>query len=102
MYIVFNDYSCPTSNEMCFTFSCILYQIAINFTMTSVTNWTLLYHRHGNSDNITNRSHDADSMGDILTGLDKGTSYVVLVAASNTAGMGPFANSTATTLIDGE
>ena len=54
------------------------------------------------SNNVTNRSHDADSMGDTLTGLDKGTSYVILVAASNTAGMGPFGDSTATMLIDGE
>ena len=83
------------------SFDGTLHQVTITNSMTSVTNWTLFYYHHGSSD-ITSRSHDADSMGDILTGLDKGTSYVVSVAASNTAGMGPFGDNTATTLIDGE
>lgn len=68
--------------------------------MTPVTNWTLQYHPTNDGSDVTMRSHDANTNEDELTGLSKGTSYTVSVAASNTAGMGPFGERVTSTLID--
>ena len=68
--------------------------------MTPVTGWTLRYHPTDDSNDVTMRSHDAGTNEVELTGLSKGTSYTVSVAARNTAGIGPFADETRLTLID--
>ena len=68
--------------------------------MTAVTGWTVRYRRTGSSDDFTMGSHDANVMEYVLTGLDKGTSYIVSVAASNSADMGPFTEKMESTLID--
>ena len=68
--------------------------------MTAVTGWTLQYHPTDDGSDVTMRSHDANINEDELTGLSKGTSYTVSVAASNTAGMGPFDEQAVRTLID--
>ena len=68
--------------------------------MTPVTGWTVGYHPTGSSDDVIMRSYDANVNEDVLMGLDKGTSYTVLVAASNSAGMGPFTEEVSSTMID--
>ena len=68
--------------------------------MTSVDGWTLRYHPTDDSSDVMMQSPDAGTNEVELTGLSKGTSYTVSVAASNTAGMGPFANETILTLVD--
>ena len=68
--------------------------------MTPVTGWTVCYHPTGGSDDVMMRSHDVNVNEDVLIGLDKGTSYTVLVAASNSAGMGPFTEEVTSTMID--
>jgi len=67
--------------------------------MSAVTGWTVHY-RRSDSSSVMIRPHNANVTNDVLMGLDKGTSYIVSVAANNTAGMGPFTNQTITTLID--
>ena len=67
--------------------------------MTAITGWTVHYYPTGSSDVIM-RSHDANVNEYVLMGLDKGTPYTVSVAASNTAGRGPFAEEVESTLID--
>jgi len=67
--------------------------------MSVVTGWTVHY-RRSDSSNVMTTSHNVNVNNDVLMGLDKGTSYIVSVAASNSAGMGPFTNKTITTLID--
>ena len=59
----------------------ISHQGAVNSTMTTVTGWTVRYHPISNSNDVTERSHDADTNEVMLTGLSKGTSYTVSVAA---------------------
>ena len=68
--------------------------------MTAIAAWTVRYHPTGSSDDVIMRSHDANVNEDVLMGLDKGTSYTVLVAASNSAGIGPFTEEVASTMID--
>ena len=68
--------------------------------MTPVDGWTLRYHPTDDSSDVMMQSHDAGTNEVMLTGLSKGTSYTVSVAASNTAGMGPFADETMSTLIN--
>ena len=67
--------------------------------MTAITVWTVCYRRTGSSD-VTMGSHDANVMEYVLMGLNKGTPYTVSVAASNSAGMGPFTEEVESTLID--
>jgi len=67
--------------------------------MTPVMEWTLRYSRTDSSD-ATISPHPANSMTELLSGLDKGTSYDVMVASSNSAGMGNFMTVTERTLID--
>ena len=87
---------------VCLTFGYIIHQGPTDSSMTPVTGWTLRYHPTDDSNDVTMRSHDANTNEDVLTGLSKGTSYTVSVAASNTAGMGPFTEQTRSTLIDRE
>ena len=72
----------------------------MNTSMTAVTGWTLRYHPTSDSNNVTEESPDANTNEVTLTGLNKGTSYTVSVAARNSAGMGPFTEETTSTLID--
>jgi len=71
--------------------------------MTPVTEWTLRYRRTDSSDNPTissNSPYSANIMSEVLSGLEKGTSYDVMVAASNSAGMGNFTTQTERTQVD--
>ena len=71
--------------------------------MTPVTRWTLRYRLTGSSDDLTispSSLHSADSRGEVLTGLEKGKSYDVMVAANNSAGMGDVTTEMETTLVD--
>ena len=70
--------------------------------MTPITGWTVRYYPTDNSSDVTLRSHDANTNYDVITGLNKGTSYVVSVAASNSAGLGRFDAEIVSTLIDGK
>ena len=72
----------------------------MNSSMTAVTGWTLCYNPTGSSDDVIMRSHDANINEYVLMGLDKGTSYTVSVAASNSAGMGPFTEEVESTMTD--
>ena len=85
---------------MCLIFGYIIHQAPTDSSMTPVTNWTLQYHPTDDGSDVIMRSHDANTNEDELTGLSKGTSYTVSVAASNTAGMGPFGEQVTSTLID--
>ena len=67
--------------------------------MTAVTNWTVHYGITDSND-VTITSYNAGDNGDELTGLEKGTSYTVSVAATNSAGSGQFTIRTISTLID--
>ena len=67
--------------------------------MTAVTGWTVHY-EITNSNDVTITSYNADDNGDKVTGLEKGTSYTVSVAASNSGGIGQFTTRTISTLID--
>lgn len=67
--------------------------------MTAVTGWTVHFRRSDSSD-VNSLSYDANANRGMLTELDKGASYIVLVAANNTGGMGPFTERMITTLID--
>jgi len=67
--------------------------------MTPVMEWTLRYRRTDSSD-VTVSPHPANSTSEVLSGLEKGTSYDVMVAASNSAGMGDFTTETERTLVD--
>ena len=69
-------------------------------SMTPVDGWTLRYHPTDDSSDVMMQSPDAVTNEAELTGLSKGTSYIVSVAASNTAGMGPFTDETILTLVD--
>ena len=66
--------------------------------MTAVTGWTITY--RSDSSDVMMESHDANSNGVELTGLNKGTSYTISVAANNSVGMGLFTTQTISTLID--
>ena len=77
----------------------IIHQGPTDSSMTAVTGWTLQY---DDGSDVTMRSHDANTNEDELTGLSKGTSYTVSVAANNSAGMGPFGEQVERTLIDRE
>ena len=90
-----------TYNKVCLTFGYVIHQLTPDPSMTAVTSWTIQYHCTDSDDDVMMQSHDADGVNEYeLTGLDKGTSYTVLVAASNSAGMGPFTNQMVMTLID--
>ena len=78
----------------------VIHQGPSNSSMTAVTGWTLQYHPTNDGSDVTMRSHDADTNEDQLTGLSKGISYTISVAADNTAGMGPFGEQVESTLID--
>ena len=67
--------------------------------MTAVTGWTVHYGITDSND-VTITSYNANDNEDKLTGLEKGTSYTVSVAASNSAGRGQFTTRTISTLID--
>ena len=84
---------------MCLTSEYTIYQVTIDVSMTAVTGWTVNYQR-GDSNDVMMESHDANRNGVVLTGLNKGTSYTISVAASNTAGMGTFTTQTETTQTD--
>ena len=85
---------------MCLTFGYIIHQGPIDSSMTPVTGWTLRYHPTVDSNDVMMQSPDAGTNEVELTRLSKGTSYTVSVAAGNTAGMGPFADETISTLVD--
>ena len=85
---------------MCLTLGDIIHQVTITSSMTAITVWTVRYRRTGSSDGFTMGSHDANVMEYVLMGLNKGTPYTVSVAASNSAGMGPFTEEVESTLID--
>ena len=85
---------------MCLTFGYVIHQGPADSSMTPVDGWTLRYHPTDDSNDVMMRLHDADTNEVELTGLSKGTSYTILVATSNTAGMGPFADETILTLIN--
>ena len=68
-------------------------------SMISVTSWTVHYGITDSND-VTITSYNADDNGVELTGLEKGTSYTVSVAASYSAGRGQFTTRTISTLID--
>ena len=70
--------------------------------MTAITGWTVRFHPTGDSSDIMETSHDANVNEYVLTGLSKGTSYTVSVAASNSAGMGPFTEQTESISVDRE
>jgi len=73
--------------------------------MTPVTGWTLRYRLTGSDDDPTispNSPNSAANTGEILMGLQKGTSYDVMVAASNSAGMGEFKTVMGRTQVDRE
>ena len=70
--------------------------------MTAITNWTVRYYPTGDSSDVMEGSHGANDDEYVLTGLSKGTSYTVSVAAINSAGMGPFAEQTVPTPADRE
>ena len=67
--------------------------------MTAVTGWTVHYGITDSND-VTIASYNANDNGVELTRLEKGTSYTVSVAASNSAGIGQFTTRTISTLID--
>ena len=71
-----------------------------NSSITPVDGWTLRYHPTDDSNDVMMQSPDAGTNEVMLTGLSKGTSYTVSVAASNSAGMGPFTDETISTLVD--
>ena len=70
--------------------------------MTTITGWTVRYYPTGDSSDVMEESPDADDNEYVLTGLRKRTSYTVSVAASNSAGMGPFTEQSASTPADRE
>jgi len=70
--------------------------------MTAITSWTVRYHPTSDSSDVMETSHDANVNEDVLTGLNKRTSYTVSVAASNSAGMGQFDEESASTPADRE
>ena len=67
--------------------------------MTAITGWTVHYEITDSNDVIIT-PYNADDNGDEITGLEKGTSYTISVAASNSAGRGQFTTRTISTLID--
>ena len=89
-----------TCNKVCLTFGYIIHQFTPAPSMTAVTSWTVQYHRTDSDDDVMMQSRDGNDDEYELTGLDKGTSYTVSVAASNSAGMGPFTDRVVMTLID--
>ena len=68
--------------------------------MTAVTKWTLDYHPTSSSNDVTREIFDAVHTGYVLTGLNRGTSYTVQVAANNSIGMSSFTNQMESTLVD--
>ncbi|XP_065888354.1 cell adhesion molecule DSCAM-like isoform X3 [Dysidea avara] len=81
----------------------VTWDVTITDEMTPVTRWTLRYRLTGSSDDLTispSSLHSADSRGEVLTGLEKGKSYDVMVAANNSAGMGDVTTEMETTLVD--
>lgn len=85
---------------MCLTFCNIIHQVTTTPSMTAVTGWTLDYHPTSSSNDVTRLVFDVDDTGYVLMGLDKGTSYTVRVATSNSTGIGPFTEEMISTLID--
>lgn len=68
--------------------------------MTAVTGWTVHYYPTGSSSDVKIIPRDANVNEYVLTGLDKGTSYTVSVAANNSAGRGQFTEEVESTVID--
>ena len=93
----------------CAKFSvCVLHSVHMSYiqstdaSMTEITGWTVRYYPTGDSSDIMEELRGANDNGYVLTGLSKGTSYTVSVAASNSAGMGPFTEQTKSTSVDRE
>ena len=85
---------------MCLTFGYVIHQGPADSSITPVDGWTLRYHPTDDSNDVMMQSPDAGTNEVMLTGLSKGTSYTVSVAASNSAGMGPFTDETISTPVD--